>query len=57
VDIKADVRQTQAYKIGYLRGAIRGAVEMLESGAVGEATRRLQETLKTIKGVSDDDSL
>ena len=57
MDIKADVRQTQAYKIGYLRGAIRGAVEMLESGAVGEATRRLQETLKTIKGVSDDDSL
>lgn len=57
MDIKADVRQTQAYKIGYLRGAIMGAIEMLESGAVGEATRRLKETLTIIKGVADDDSL
>ncbi len=52
-----DLRQTASYKLGYLRGAMKVAVEMLKHGNNGEAERTLQNALTTVKGISDGDNL
>lgn len=52
-----DLRKTESYKIGYLRGAIKITIQLLENGATQEAITRLKDTIRTIKGVSDGDSL
>lgn len=46
-DYLADMRKSDAYKVGFLRSAIRTAISMLEGDHVSEALAMLKASYET----------
>lgn len=45
--VLAEMRKSDAYKVGFLRSAIRTAISMLEHDHAGEALRMLKASYET----------